>query len=210
MAVSRPSPNSPAPHPAVGWRSVGGLAGLLSSSRAFFCCLMSWPDPSLRTPHPLRYPQPAHSVPKPRGQSARVPSGRPPIWVVEKPSVELLKHHPNRNISKFSKNGSVIPEMGVLQSPAHHPVALSFVAPPRVTLCSEGLEPNPGPSLDVGALPGRGTNPAPSQAFSPGRVQLQPQTHRRAALGSQLSRESPPRKTVCGCSVPCLVTMDRQ
>lgn len=135
MAVSRPSPNLPAPRPAVGWRSVGGgeLAGLLSSSRAFFCCLMSWPDPSLRTPHPLRYPQPAHSVPKPRGQSARVPSGRPPVWVVEKLSVELLKHHPNRNISKFSTNGSVvaIPEMGVLQSPAHHPVALSFVAPPR-------------------------------------------------------------------------------
>lgn len=95
---------------------------------------MSWPDPSLRTPHPLCHPQPAHRVPKLRGQSARVLSGRPPIWVVEKVSVELLKHHPNRNpSSKFSKNGSVvaIPEMGVLQSPAHHPVALSFVTPPR-------------------------------------------------------------------------------
>lgn len=53
--------------------------GGLSSSQAFFCCLMSWPGPSLRTPCLLPYPQPSHIVPKPRWQSVRALSGRAPI-----------------------------------------------------------------------------------------------------------------------------------
>lgn len=128
-------------------RRLGGLTRFLSSSLAFFCCLMSWPDPSLRTLHPLRYSQPAHSVPKPRGQSARVLSGRPPIWVVEKVFVELLEHHPNRNTySKFSKNGSVvaIPKSGFpsKSSPSSCGPFLSD-STQRVILCSEGLSSNP-------------------------------------------------------------------